>query len=993
MNVKEVSRVNERTLSALNRMTRLAIVALCVMCLPVVSAAQTGSAITGVATDATGAVLPGVTVEASSPALIEGVRVGVTDGQGVYRIVNLSPGTYSVNFSLPGFGAYVREGIQLGSSFTATVDGVLTVGGIAETITVTGEAPLVDTQNVAAVEQFSRETIEELPISKTTGAWAALIPAMKPRVTATAAGGVDVGGTQSERAQAQVTVHGGPDDIQIIKGGMEAMRGVYSMNRVDTQEVVVQMGGNTAEAETGGVRINIVPREGGNVFSGTFEVDGTSEALQGSNGDANLEARGLSGTPYVKKAYNAGGGIGGPIVRGKLWFFGSYRKWATESWLPGKYYNATQGTPFYTPDLGRLASSNDYYASATARMTWAATSQQKFNFSYEHANNCNCLIRLITSNRAPESVGDHKYFNRVPQGTWQWVASNRLLVEVGVAYYNGFGSSDPVEGVGPNDLAYRELTTNFRWGSRADNIGGSGAYADRQMRRNYNERINVSYVTGSHNFKIGARIQQWPIYAEYSQIGSLRAELRNGVPNRVQVYTSPLRIESRGDNLGLYVQDQWTMDRVTLNLGLRYDAYSGYAPETSRPAGIFAPARTFAKSDTLTDLQDINLRAGVAYDVFGDGRTALKGFIGRFVVATSGSVPGEPATQTVNNARRSWNDANGDFIPQESELGRLSNSAFGTPRASALTVDEALAFGWGNRGYNWQGILSLDHEITQGVGMQIAYYRTWHGNMNFHHNVALSMSDYDPYCFNAPTDSRLGSVSGAETCGLFDISPDSFGVSDIHQSLGGDGMKRLFNGVDINLTGRIGGRLTLAGGLALGNSTFDNCGVIANNVVVELNGDDVNSVGSQRFCKNTYSWQDDVQLKLNGTLALPLDFRTSFVFQNLPGAIVGANYFVSSTAAAASLGRSFSGGNRQTDEAIPLLEPWSRFEDRTTILDLRLSKRFVAGGTSFTGNLDLANALNNNAIQAVNSSYGSRWLDVNNAMSARVIRLGLQVEF
>ena len=356
MNVRGGARVNERTLSALNRMTRLAIVALCVMCLPIVSAAQTGSAITGVAQDATGAVLPGVTVEASSPALIEGVRVGVTDGQGVYRIVNLSPGTYAVNFSLPGFGAYVREGILLASSFTATVDGVLTVGGIAESITVTGEAPLVDTQNVAAVETFRRETIEELPISRTTGTWAALIPAMKPRVTATAAGGVDVGGTQSERAQAQITVHGGPDDIQVINGGMEAMRGVYSLNRVDTQEVVIQMGGNTAEAETGGVRINIVPREGGNTFSGTFEIDGTSEALQGTNGDANLLARGLSGTPYVKKAYNVGGGVGGPIVRGKLWFFGSHRKWATQSWLPGKFYNATQGTPFYTPDLSRMAS-------------------------------------------------------------------------------------------------------------------------------------------------------------------------------------------------------------------------------------------------------------------------------------------------------------------------------------------------------------------------------------------------------------------------------------------------------------------------------------------------------------------------------------------------------------------------------------------------------------------------------------------------------------
>jgi hypothetical protein len=319
----------------------------CLVLLPAVATAQTGSAITGVVRDPAGLVLPGVTVEASSPALIEGSRASVSDAQGVYRIVDLRPGTYRVTFALPGFRSLVRDGIVLTSAFTATVNADLEVGAIEESVTVTGAAPVVDTQNVAAREVFTRDAVEALPIARTTGVWAALIPAVRqPPVTdAGATGGVDVGATQSERSQSEISVHGGTSDIRVVRDGMEAMRGVYSMNRVDTQEITVQMGGNPAEAETGGVRINIVPREGANNLFGTFELDGTTGGLQGNNIDEELRARGVGRTPYVKQGYNVGVGVGGPIRRDRVWFFGSYRKWGAQLWLPDKYFNATPGHP------------------------------------------------------------------------------------------------------------------------------------------------------------------------------------------------------------------------------------------------------------------------------------------------------------------------------------------------------------------------------------------------------------------------------------------------------------------------------------------------------------------------------------------------------------------------------------------------------------------------------------------------------------------------
>ncbi len=989
--MRETATVNERARDGgwPLRTPGLLIAACTLLLLPASTAAQVASSITGVVRDVSGGVLPGVTVEASSPALIEGARSVVSDSQGVYRIVDLRPGTYRVAFTLPGFKAYVRDGITLTSAFTATVNGEMEVVAVEETVTVTGAAPVVDTQNVAAREVFTRDTVESLPIAKTTGVWSTLIPAMRlpPNTSEAATGGLDVGSTQSERSQAEVSVHGGTNDIRVVSYGMEAMRGVYSMNRVDTQEVSVQMGGNPAEAETGGVRINIIPREGANNLFGTFEYDGTTEALQGSNIDDDLRARGLVGTPYVKQAYNVGSGVGGPISQDKVWFFGSYRKWGSQLWLPGKYYNATQGSPRYTPDLNRPAFSNDYYQSFTGRVTWAATGNQKFTFSYDQNSNCNCIIRLIALNRAPEATGDHPYDIKVPQANWQWTTSNRLLFEGGAAWYRGRGPSRPVEGVGPNDIAIRELTTDFRWNSRADNIGGSGAYANRSMQNNFTQRLNASYVTGSHNVRTGVWIQQWPNFAEYQVNGSMLQNFRNGIPVSVVLYSSPQHQKSMAHNIGLYAQDQWTLRRLTFNLGVRYDSYRGYAQEVDAPAGVFVPARHFDATDDLTNLKDLNLRIGAAYDLFGTGRTALKGFIGRFIVGDAGGVPAQPAAAVVTSATRTWTDRNGDYVPQESELGPLSNSRFGSPRPDSLIVDEATRFGWGNRAHTWQGILSIDHELVRGFGVQVAYYRTWWGNQSYTENRLVTAADFDEFCITAPVDARLGDVSGSRMCGLYDIRPSRFGQVENFQSLAGDKRERVFNGVDVNISGRFDNGASIGGGIAFGNTVMDDCGAAVDNPAQGLAGETV--LG---YCRTEFPWDKDVQFKINGTYPLPYDFRTSFVFQSVPGFPIEASYVVPNSLIAPSLGRNLSAGANATVE-VALLEPYTMFEDRSNLLDLRFSRRFAVGRTTITGNLDIANIFNANTPQQINSAYGPEWQKVTNALSARLVRLGVQVGF
>ena len=331
--------------------------------------------------DSSGAVLPGVTVEAASPALIEKVRTVVTNDQGLYRVVDLRPGVYSVTFTLPGFNTFKRDGIELETAFTAAVNADMRVGGVEETVTVSGQAPLVDTQNVMAREVFTKKTIDALPVGLNTGMYATLIPAAKvPTTDAGATGGLDVGGTQSERSTAVFSVHGGTNDMKLTQDGLQFTRGAggattWSMNRMAMQEVNVQVGGITAESETGGIQMNVVPKEGSNRYSGSFVLDGTTERFQANNVDDALRARGVTGSPTVRRVYNVGGAFGGPIMQDKLWFYTTHRKWDTSQWLPGKYYNATQGTPVFTP--GALASSSDFYRSHTLRTTWQASARTR----------------------------------------------------------------------------------------------------------------------------------------------------------------------------------------------------------------------------------------------------------------------------------------------------------------------------------------------------------------------------------------------------------------------------------------------------------------------------------------------------------------------------------------------------------------------------------------------------------------------------------------
>src|SRR5258705_11673049 len=437
--------------------------------LPVVAFAQ--SSIAGVVKDTSGAILPGVDVEVKSPATLEPSRHGTADSQGVDRIRDRRPGAYSVTFTLQGFTTFERSGIELPTSFTATVNAEMKLGSIEETITVSGEAPVVDVHTATQSQQvITREVRDALPLASNAAAFAALIPAATQ-----AASDRDVGGIRGENSQA-FSIHGshtadmimlrdGLDYNQFFSGGNKAS----SMNPAAVAETTVQTA-SSAAAETGGVQINAIPREGGNTFHGTFQSNYGNKSLQSGNLDAALRARGATGGSDIRTLYEVAGGIGGPIRANKLWFYGSVRRWITTSNLAGLYFNklqSPQGTLFYAQDLSRPGYEDNFYIDESLRLTWQATARHKLGVLFSNEDNCQCHQGQRAGTLAPEAAGDN-HFSPAPRGQVKWTfpMTSRLPVDAGTSALWGKVRRRPTGGIDA-DYVSTDLDRNFTYGPHA----------------------------------------------------------------------------------------------------------------------------------------------------------------------------------------------------------------------------------------------------------------------------------------------------------------------------------------------------------------------------------------------------------------------------------------------------------------------------------------------------------------------------------------------
>jgi hypothetical protein len=977
--------------------------------LPAAAFAQ--GSIAGGVRDTSGAVLPGVTVEASSPALIEKVRTAVTDNAGQYRIEDLRPGAYVVTFSLPGFSTVRRENITLSGSFAASVSVELTVGALSETITVNSETPVVDVINAKQQSVLDNETIAAIPTARLYHSLVALVPGVS------LSGSQDVGGLAGPLT-VTFAMRGGPgNEGRLTVDGLSlgaSLNGTgvsYTVADVgNAQEVVFSTSGSLGEAENAGPAMNLVPRQGGNRFSGTFFANGANDSLQSDNFTDAVRAAGLRAPNKLSKIWDMSAAIGGPIKRDRVWFFSATRYQGNHRLVGGMFTNRNAGNVnewLYVPDERQQAVADSNWKNVSARITWQASLRHKFNVYWDEQRNCTECGDGGTATRAPEARNNNQSAPRVQQFTWTSPATQRLLFEA------GFGTN-LILGYGPTpNLANSSVMIPVVEQCSAG-CAQNGGIANLNYRANswyiadstvMNWRAAATRVTGRHNAKVGYLAQfidnKFPNPRQNDAWLSYR--LNNGIPNQFTMTAGPGRVHTNVWTAALFAQDQWTMQRLTLSAGVRYDHVWSRFPQQQLGPNPFIPAAIVYEASEGVSYHDVTPRFGAAYDVFGNGRTAIKVNIGKYLAAADGSsITGgllNPLSRVSGSANRTWTDANTNFRPdcdllnpQAQDLrttggdfcGLSSNLNFGRPVFNT-TFDPDTLTGWGKRAYDWNFGIQVQQELVPRVSVNVGYFRRIFGNFFVTDNRATTAADYDTFSIVAPADPRLPDGGGYTIANLYNVTPALSGVNNNFQTFSDvfGAQRRHWNGVEVNFTARISGGLSLQAGTSTGRRVDDTC--------------ELREVLPETATLNPYCLQEPrflTDFKGLGSYTIPvIDVQVSGTFQSLPGDALDANYNVPSATAALTLGRPLSGNAQFAN--VNLVAPGDVYGDRINQVDFRVGKILRFGRYRSQIAVDLYNALNSSAIESYNAAFipGGAWLTPTGILSARFAKITAQFDF
>jgi hypothetical protein len=1001
-----------------------------IVLLPTAALAQ--ATIAGIVKDASGAVLPGVTVEGASPALIEKVRTVVTDGTGQYRIEDLRPGTYTVTFTLQGFSTFKREGIELTGSFTATVNADLKVGALSETITVTGETPVVDVKSAEREETLSTDTVRAIPTVRSYNAMVVLVPGVVTNLNDVATG----------TATTQYPIYGGR-----LNEGRLSIDGLYvgnppggnqppgySADIGNAQEITYSTSGGLGESETGGLTMNVVGKTGGNIFSGATFLSFTGASLQGNNITAADQAAGLSTPLPLTHVYDLNGSVGGPIAKDKVWFFVNARVQGNRRQTALVDYNANAGNPnawLYAPIASQPEYSDRTWDNVSGRLTWQITPRNKIGGFWDEqvvCGSCTGATSGITdpTRVSPEAVGTAQTKPlRVMQATWSSPVTNRLLLDAGFGgVYYGWGNFER----DPNPTANLiQVTEQCAAGCAANGNIPNLVYRSQNFGNNkagsYFWHASASYVTGRQSLKIayqGDLMTDYRTWATNTQ--DLGYRFNNGVPNQLTEYVSPWVDNAEGGWNALFAQDVWTFGRVTVQGALRFDRSTSWFPAQQEGPSTFLPTPfVFPLTQGVNSYKDLTPRMGVAWDVFGNGKTAIKANLGRYLEgagidnnwSNSSSVLRMPGTVggpfSPLGVTRTWTDANGNMVPDcnlqnpnAQDLrssggdfcGAISNSGFGQ---NALTngYDPALLNGWGVRAGDWDLGVSLQQQIAPRASIQVGYVRRYYQGFTASDNTLTAPSDYTTFSITTPQDPRLPGGGGQVISGLYDVNPNKFGkvFNYITNASNFGNEYAYFNGLDLSFNVRTTGGLSVQGGTSTGQNVADACAARANDpeLAIALGPGLVGStVGlTSPYCHVAYG----ILTQARGlvTYIIPkIDVQLSSVFQSKPGALLAANYNVPVAVVQTSLGRPLSGNSPFA--TVNLIPPGSEYGDRINELDFRVAKLLRFGRTKTMVGLDLYNALNSSATLTYNSTFvqNGTWNQPITVLTARLAKISAE---
>jgi hypothetical protein len=965
-------------------------VALACLALPRVSASQVLGTVAGTVSDASGGVLPGVTVEVTSPALIEKVRTAITDGAGQYQIINLPPGSYTITFSLTGFSTVRREGIEVRPNFTSNINGELRVGAVQETITVTGESPIVDIQSSAQTRSMTDQAFKELPSG---GSWiqmAALVPAIT-------ASNTDVGGVLGDQTGAQVSAHGSrPADGVSMIDGLRIGNMYISSNLTNMSlspllfdQVDVSLSGQMAETGTNGVIMNAIPKSGGNRFSGTLLANGSGPSLQGNNVTPDLQARGLQGaSTTLKKLYDINGAIGGPVKQDRLWFYVTSRYFTNEYYLAGRFYPTDVTAINRVNDTARQGFAGTYTYDNNGRLTLAISDKQKISgwYAYQYKVDPHWLLQIF--NQSPESSRITTWHTQLSTTKWTYTATNRLLFEAGLMAGESPDTilldpdqvaTCPSQGsLAPRCIAIVNQTAGFTY--RAPT---GFDFDDRLPSQTINAAM--SYVTGSHNAKVGFEVQRGHFWRgdNNDSTGGVWFTVNQAADGTLVPAFVNLNAPATGwqdnlnYNLGIFAQDRWTIDRLTVSGGVRVDFLNTSTEPFTLGPHRWLPNRNFF-FDAVEDVpnwKDINPRVSVAYDLFGTGKTALKASASRGVQQESIAIArlNNPASTVSTSTNRVWTDSNNNFLPDcdltnpalNGECGPNLNANFGSAVPTTI-YDRSIMEGWGVRPWNWEFSVGVQQEVLPRVSVSAGYFRRINGNFWATDNEALGRADFTEYSATVPTTTtpagQLPNAGGTVT-GLFDVNSIVPARNVVKDASVFGTQQQHWDGLDVTMDARLRSGLFLQGGVSTGKTTTDNCDIVDD--APEILGGQ-----SAGFCHFESPYLP--QYKAIASYTLPwYGVRVSGTFQSLPGPQLAANSIFNNAnrVASTTLARPFTLGQQNVN----LVEPGTLYGDRLNWFDLRLTKIVNVGRGRVDLNVDFYNAFNSDAVILENSAFGPAW--------------------
>ena len=1005
--------------------------ALIILTVPAVVWAQ--AAIAGTVKDTSDALLPGVTVEAASPALIEKVRTAVTDGTGQYRIENLRPGQYTVTFTLPGFTTVRREGIELTGSFVASVNAELRVGAVAETVVVSGESPIVDVQSSQRTTVLTHETINAIPTAGSYNALLVLVPGLLGGQQDVSTGPCNSCTFSAHGTLLSLGGNRANTDARLLVDGIsiavpQAGGTNYLTDTKNAQEVTFTVSGSMGEVESGGPVMNIIPRSGGNTLSGNGSVGWTNGDLQGSNLSDELRALKVTASPLIK-GYDVSGAAGGPIQRDRIWFFGTVRSQGGSSYIPSMYYNKNAGDPnrwLYEPDLTRQAFNDKTWRNASARFTMQVTPRNKVHVFWDEQKVCTKCENggnYANATTSPEGNGyGDLHPMRFQQATWTSPVNNKLLLEGGFGYFfsrwGGRAKQDPYTGNLPRiieqcgagcpangnipGLMYRSQTTDLFSDGRNKNVTTTW-------------RATAAYVTGGNTLKFGyIGNQLGDLRSANRSPNDLRYRVNNGAPNQLTQYVHDQQNDLWMRNDGFYVQQQWTRGRLTMQGALRFDRAWSWAPEQRLESRFWAQPLVFDETPVVDSYTDLTPRAAVTYDLFGTGRTALKATLGKYLESTvtaSNYGIGNPTSRIATNVFRTWTDRNGNWIPdcdlsnpQTQDFGPTgdfcgvtNNLNFGSATFSN-TIDPDILHGWGVRPSDWNWGVSVQHEVLPRTSVEVGFFHREFYGFAVTDNLAVTPSDFTQFSIPAPQDSRLPNGGGYQVGPLYDLNvPSLFGVTRNYITYAdkyGDAYQT-YNGIDLTFSARPRNGLSVQGGFSGGYSTSDNCEVRAQVPEIGL---------LNPYCHIETSFLP--QYKGIATYIVPrIDVSVSGTFTSKPGIQVSgfgtpvaggafaANYVVPNAAVAPILGRPLAGS--APNITVNVVEPHSVLGDRVNELNMRVGKVFRFGGSRANVGVDIYNLLNAATPLSYNQVFipNGAWLTPTSVLSARFAKLSFQLDF